>query len=156
MMGTQTNVQMLSRKKDFNDHENDCPHRNIMCFYGTNCDKNVSLSKLLLHLKDVHKEEPLEVKNSRNGNMNISTGTLKNAKTWVSWSSTLFKLDGGKQFYSQCFRNAISGLFFLWVYMIGTPKEEENYIYTYTVYNANKVIIFEYYILGKFFLNDYQ
>ena len=131
---------MPSRKQAFIDHEYDCPHRNVMCLNDTICNKNVALSKLLLHQKDAHEAPIEENADFHQGNLLFNPEDFKPSKTWFTWVPTHFTLNGGKQFYSQCFRNPTSGLSFLWVYVIGTPKEEENYSYTFTVYNTNKVI----------------
>ena len=128
---------MPSRKQVFIDHENECPHRNFICFYNTGCNAQVSLSKMLLHMKDIHGSKPLnEAKDIRSSTMLISPGLLRiNA----SWTQTCFTLpDEGKQFYYNCFH--ISRQFFLWVYLIGSKKEEEKFTYTITLSNAKKVI----------------
>ena len=133
--------QMPSRKQALNDHEKECPHRNVVCFYNVLCNRNISISKLSSHLRDEH-HIPLEITtNYDKSNLTIHARTFGYKHTCKSWQSTHFTLNGGEQFYSRCFRNATLGLFFLWVYMIGTPKEAENFTYTLTVYNnANKVI----------------
>ena len=50
---------MPLRKQALNDHETECPHRDVECTV-ISCSQNVSLSKLLLHLKTDH-TEPKEI-----------------------------------------------------------------------------------------------
>ena len=128
-----------SRKQVFIDHENDCRHRNIICFFNTACNAQVSLSKILHHMKDIHKSEPINVeKDIRNAHMLISSKHLKK-DTDIYWVAAKFTLEG-KQFYLNHFRLGRLGHFFLWVYLIGTKKEEEKFTYSITLFNVNKVI----------------
>ena len=129
---------MPSRKEAFNDHEYDCPHRNVMCPNEPTCNKTISLSKLLLHVKDAHRESIEEKTNSHKSDLVIPPEIFKGFRTWTPWLSTHFTLNT-KEFYSQIFRGP-PGLFYLWVYVIGTPKEVDNFTYTLTLCNANKVI----------------
>ena len=131
--------RMPSRKQVFIDHENDCRHRNIICFTNASCNANVALSKLLLHMKDIHKSEPVnEVNYIYNSHLLIAPDYLKMDKN-TAWRATKFNLEG-KQFYLKYFRIVRSGHFFMWVYLIGTKKEEEKFTYSITLFNVNKVI----------------
>ena len=130
---------MPSRKQDVNDHETVCLHRDIHCFQ-TNCaGKIVSLTKLLDHLKSApHKVPPVEVMGGEETNkLNISPEVFQ-SKGWMSWVSTHITLNSQKEFYLT-FTRSPSGLLFIWVYIIGTPKEEEEFTYTITLFDINKV-----------------
>ena len=102
------------------------------------CHETICLSKLFVHLKDDHGTEyAATVVDNKVQHMNLSIppNVYDKSNAWVHFPIILHE---GKQFYSQ-FARSETGLFFLWVYMIGTPKEEENFTYTLTLFNANKV-----------------
>ena len=90
-------------------------------------------------MKDIHKSEPVnEVNYIYNSHLLIAPDYLKMDKN-TAWRATKFNLEG-KQFYLKYFRIARSGHFFMWVYLIGTKKEEEKFTYSITLFNVNKVI----------------
>ena len=133
--------QMPSKKEALDNHEKECEHRTIACTLVF-CNKTLSLSKLKLHLKDDHKVTIYETKGCEQLRANlIGHGrTFRHQIKWVTWRGPrLFTLNDGKQFYRQ-FARSPNGFFFLWVYMIGTPKEAEDFTYTFTLFSANKVI----------------
>ena len=116
--------QMPSKKQALEDHQKECEHRTITCTVVW-CDKTVSLSKLRLHQKDDHNETIFETKGSHVHQAKIKIFTDYRNK-WLSWSPRLFTLNDGKQFYWH-FAHSPLGFFFLWVYMIGTQKDEEHF-----------------------------
>ena len=135
---------MPSRKQIVNDHETECPHRDVNCFIH-HCSKNVSLTKILDHLKTApHKVPPVEVIGAEETDkLNISHVVLQYNEPlyingWMSWVATHFTLNSQKEFYL-AFNRSPSGLFFLWVYIVGTPNEEEHFTYTISVFDINKV-----------------
>ena len=131
--------EMPSKIEALNDHETECPHRNVKCT-DIKCSQNVSLSKLLLHLK-THEYEPQEISGGFENSSFVFKPRNLQSKNWASWASAHFTLNGGKEFFCEAVRSpSPTGHFFLWVYMIGTPKEEEHFTYTITLYDANKVI----------------
>ena len=125
-----------------NDHETVCPHRDITCFQS-NCGKNVSLTKLLDHLKTAPHRAPIEVIGGQDSTCNrkftVTSQSLQ-SKGWISWNPIHLTLNNQKEFYVPIFRSP-SGLFFIWVYMIGTPKEEEDFTYTISLFDINKVYL---------------
>ena len=131
---------MPSRKQVVNEHETECPHRDVVCFLS-NCSKIVSLAKLLDHLKSAPHRGPVEViggqEITRNSSFTISPENLQ-SKGWISWIPTHYTLNS-QEFYLSFIRSP-KGLFFFWVYMIGTPKEEEHFTYTISVFDNIKVI----------------
>ena len=132
---------MPSKKQTLDGHEKECEHRTVACTTAV-CNKTVPLSKLLLHLKDDHKEEHKEIKMSVREVHRTSLSIRKDFQQttgWISWVTRKFTLNDGKQFLRHCSRSP-TGFFFLWVYMIGTPKEAEDFTYTFTLFSANKVI----------------
>ena len=133
--------QIPSKKQILDDHEKECEHRIIDCTVLA-CDIRLSLSTLFLHLKDDHtiNLDNLNQTQSFKGKLQITSQNLKEASKWITWTSRLVILNEGKQFYTQCARSP-TGLFFLWVYIIGTPIEEEKFTYTLTVSSDNKVIL---------------
>ena len=131
--------QMPSRIQALNDHETECLHRNVKCT-NISCKQNVSLSKLSLHLKTVHQDDrPNEIIGGHVYDYILLTNKNLQRKKWAWWASTHFTLNGGREFYSNCIHSP-TGHFFLWVYMIGTPKEEEHFTYIVTLFDVNKVI----------------
>ena len=67
---------------------------------------------------------------------------MLNEKGWV-WTLlhfTLFVENVEKRFFLECERTQ-KGIFYIWVYVIGTSKEEEKFTYNFTLYNTNKVIL---------------
>ena len=73
--------------------------------------------------------------------ISISTKRLQDSIDWVSWVSNRLTY-GEKDFYTQC-AHSPTGFLFLWVYMIGTPKEAEHFTYTITVFDVKKVIFID-------------
>ena len=136
--------QLPSKKEALNDHEKECQHRNISCIL-VNCTAIVSLSKLSLHLKN-HKNSTIDAC------IDVTGAQLKDrpmilskdkigVNQWISWRSTHFILmRTAKEFYSAIARSP-DGFIFLWVYIIGTAEEEENFTCTITLSNKDKVII---------------
>ena len=136
--------QMPSRKQIFNDHETVCPHRDVTCFQS-NCSKNVPLANLLVHLKTApqHKVPPFEVIGGQDSNFTQKftvTPQYLQFKGWTTWYPLHLTLNNQKEFYIQIVRSS-SGFFFIWVYTIGTPKEEYDFTYTITVFDINKVYL---------------
>ena len=43
----------------------------------------------------------------------------------------------GRHFFRECCRNA-DGLWFIWVYLLGTQKEADNYVYTIKITSEDK------------------
>ena len=99
------------------------------------CHETVCLSKLFVHLKDDHGTGINVADNKVHMSLCIPPNVYDTSNTWVHFPIILHE---GKKFYTQ-FAHSEKGLFFLWVYMVGTPKEEENFTYTLTLFNANKV-----------------
>ena len=128
---------MPSRKQIVNDHETVCPHRDVTCFVYY-CSKNVSLAKLLDHIKTApHKALNEVIGGEFTRKFGVTPQNLQ-SKGWSTWNSTHLTLNNQKEFYTQIVRGS-SGFFFIWVYIIGTPKEEEDFTYTITVFDINKV-----------------
>ena len=128
-----------SKKQVLNEHETECEHRNVECTI-TACIKKVPLSKLLLHLKTAPHMAPNEVNGGLvDSKFTIRAENLQESEKWTSWVSTHLTLNKEKEFYSECVRSP-TGVFFLWVYIIGTPNEEEEFTYTITLFDINKVI----------------
>ena len=55
----------------------------------------------------------------------------------IMWISDHLMLDG-RHFFRECCRNA-NGLWFIWVYILGSFKEAENYIYSIKITSEDKV-----------------
>ena len=131
--------QMPSKKQVLHEHETECVHRNVE-YFKIACKQKVPLSKLLLHLKTGPHKAPNEVNGSlKNAKFTITAESLQESKNWGQWVSTHLTLNKEKEFYLECKRSP-TGVFFLWVYMIGTPKEEEEFTCTITLFDINKVI----------------
>ena len=57
--------------------------------------------------------------------------------SYTTWGPTYLRMNG-HHFLRVCCRNAY-GLWFIWVYVLGTQKEAENYEYTIKITKENKV-----------------
>ena len=131
--------QMPSRKQIFIEHETECLHRDVVCQH---CSNNVALTKLLIHLKTAPHKDPFEVIGGEFTNDLIISRESLQSNRKISWVSTHFTLNSEKEFYFECVRNKL-GFFFLWVYIIGTPKEEEHFTYTISVFDINNKVIYK-------------
>lgn len=130
---------MPSRRQVLHEHETECEHRFVECTV-TACIEKVPLSKLWLHLKTAPHKAPREINGGIvDSKFTISSEILQESEEWTSWVSTHLTLNKEKEFYLECVRS-LTGVLFLWVYMIGTPKEEEEFTYTITLFDINKVI----------------
>ena len=72
----------------------------------------------------------------------VLTYLLKiNFDGFVCLSTYNFCLDhltmDGRHFFRECCRNA-DGLWFIWVYLLGTQKEADNYVYTIKITSEDK------------------
>ena len=55
----------------------------------------------------------------------------------IMWISDHLTLDS-RHFFRECCRDA-NGLWYIWVYLLGTQKEADNYIYTIKITSEDKV-----------------
>ena len=135
--------QMPSRKQVVDEHEIVCPHRDVICFH-THCSNIVSLAKLLNHMKTTpHHKAPIGGQDSScTRKFTVTSQNFPNSG-WISCNPIHLTLNNQKEFYVQIVRSP-SGLFYIWVYIIGTPKEEEDFTYTISLFDINKVYLFKY------------
>ncbi len=54
----------------------------------------------------------------------------------IMWISDHLVLDG-RHFFRECCRNA-NGLWYVWVYLLGTQREAENYVYSIKIHSEDK------------------
>ena len=128
--------QILSAENQaLDDHQAECQDRTVACIY-LRCPKTVALSKLSVHLKNEHPLIVPKVNTSFAGTLAIKPDVFNSQSIWT-W--VIEKIFLEKRFYFVQSRDSSNGLFYLWVYVIGTQKEERNFTYTFTLYNADKV-----------------
>ena len=140
--------KMPSEKQVLDNHEKECQHRAFACPI-LSCAQTVPLSRHSSHVKD--------------HNVGLSIISLKN----ISFRNYIPILHENlehrirqyfihftfeeKHFYLEIVRMPVgwphsvdllpNGNYYIWVYVIGSSKEEENFTYTFTVFHStNKVI----------------
>ena len=151
--------QMPLKKQVLNDHEKECEHRTIMCLYA-GCNENISLSKFMHHFETASYMHYLRIitisvpiieegnTHQYNRTLTLSPKDLELSQTWLTWLTyhredpSTRPQDRKQNFYSEWARSP-TGFFFMWVYLIGTPKEAENFTYTITFFNVNNEVIFD-------------
>ena len=136
---------MPSEKQDLDDHEKECQHRAFACPV-LSCAQTVPVSKHSSHMKD-HKAGlstmPLLKTNSfANFIPNLHENLGHQPRKCFVFSFTFEE----KHFYLEivrmpAFNSLPNGNYYIWVYVIGSSKEEENFTYTFTVFHSTKKVI---------------
>ena len=134
--------KMPSEKQVLDDHEKECQHRAFACPI-LSCAQTVPLSRHSSHIKD-HKSGSLstmslDTKNNSFGNyIPILHENLEQCFTFlITFEEKHFYLEIVRM---PTFNSLPNGNYYIWVYVIGSSKEAENYSYTFTV-TDNKAVI---------------
>ena len=138
--------KMPSEKQVLDDHEKECQHRAFACPI-LSCAQTVPLSRHSSHIKD-HKAglSIVSLKNNSFGsNIPNIDGNLEKPLRFFVFSFTFEE----KHFYLEIVRMPVgcphvnslpNGNYYIWVYVIGSSKEEKKFTYTFTVlHSSNKV-----------------
>ena len=134
--------KMPSEKQVLDNHEKECQHRAFACPI-LSCAQTVPLSRHSSHIKD-HKSGSLstmslDTKNNSFGNyIPILHENLEQCFTFlITFEEKHFYLEIVRM---PTFNSLPNGNYYIWVYVIGSSKEAENYSYTFTV-TDNKAVI---------------
>lgn len=122
-------------KSDLEAHEKECLYRLVRCV-DLACHERVPFAGLLDHMANDHEREDFV---NAEGSIYRSHFIVheEDFSREIMWISDHLTLDG-RHFFRECCRNA-NGLWFIWVYLLGTYKEAENYIYTIKITSEDKV-----------------
>ena len=133
-------MRMPSKRQALNDHEQDCHHRNVQCPVLI-CKDMVAASKLSFHFKDAHVAiKEIKIDGIFKGVIPFYPEKFKNLNKRVVWQPDFTLLFEEKFFYWEIIRSQRNT--YMWLYVNGTTKEEDNFTYTFTLYNVNKVCTF--------------
>ncbi len=107
-------------------HEKECPYREIKCV-GIYCKEVISHFRLLEHINEKHSLSPkTSLQGLRTGNYSVTEAEFHRNS---SWRMGIIKYQG-KDFLTVFLRNQGAGLWYTWVYMLGTEKEAAQYKFT--------------------------
>lgn len=139
-------IEMM--KSDLESHEKECLYRLVRCV-DLACNEKVPFAGLLDHMTNDHEREDFVNAEGSTYRSHFIVGEDDFSRE-VMWISDHLMLDG-RHFFRECCRQA-NGLWFIWVYLLGTHKEAENYIYSIKITSEDKVCNYKIEI-QHFFLN---
>jgi hypothetical protein len=121
-------------KADLEAHEKECLFRLVRCV-DLACNEQVAFASLLEHMSNDHEREDFV---NAEGSTYASHFIVheEDFAREIMWISDHLMLDG-RHFFRECCRSA-NGLWFIWVYLLGTPKEAENYVYSIKITSKDK------------------
>lgn len=122
-------------KSELEVHEKECLYRLVRCV-DLACHNKVPFVELLNHMKNDHECEDF---------VNADGSTYRSHfivheedfTREIMWISDHLTLDG-RHFFRECCRKE-NGLWFIWVYLLGSQKEADNYVYTIKITSEDKV-----------------
>jgi len=123
-------------KTRLGNHEKYCKFVPVQCPI-LDCDTKVHISKVIHHLSTTKAHRVNHIQDyelSFKYEMNWDTNRTQNP--W-NWPTAHLELDG-EHFYLQFVRMP-NGVWFSWVYIIGTKKLAQNYIYTLKLTGENEI-----------------
>ena len=135
--------RMPPEKQALEEHEKDCQQRTIECPVLT-CDQIIPLSRHASHIKDTHVQVkfrtisavPGEPNTNYKGQFSISNELNTHLGYVFNPVSLTFE---DKHFYLECVRTP-EGIFYVWIYVIGSSKEHAKFTYTFTILNNNNKV----------------
>ena len=138
-------------KNDLESHEKECLYRLVRCV-DLACHDKVPFVNLLDHMSNDHEREDFVNAEGSSYKSHFIVHDEDFSRE-IMWISDHLMLDG-RHFFRECCRNA-DGLWFIWVYLLGSRKEAENYHYNIKIYSEDKVCIcqidhFMQYVLRSF------
>jgi hypothetical protein len=122
-------------KPDLDNHEKECLYRLVRCV-DLACGEKIPFAGLLDHRANDHEREDFV---NAEGSTYRSHFIVHEAdfNREIMWISDHLVLDG-RHFFRECCRNA-NGLWFIWVYLLGTVKEADTYVYSIKITSEDKV-----------------
>ena len=124
-------------KNDLESHEKECLYRLVRCV-DLACHDKVPFVNLLDHMSNDHEREDFVNAEGSSYKSHFIVHDEDFSRE-IMWISDHLMLDG-RHFFRECCRNA-DGLWFIWVYLLGSRKEAENYHYNIKIYSEDKVCI---------------
>ena len=121
-------------KNDLDTHEKECLYRLVKCV-DLACHEKVPFIKLLDHMSNDHEREDFVNAEGSSYKSHFIVHDEDFARE-IMWISDHLMLDG-RHFFRECCRNA-DGLWFIWVYLLGSSKEAENYQYSIKINSEDK------------------
>ena len=121
-------------KSDLESHEKECMHRLVRCV-DLACHDKVPFLRLLDHMTNDHEREDFVNAEGSSYKSHFIVHDEDFARE-IMWISDHLMLDG-RHFFRECCRNA-DGLWFIWVYLLGSSKEADNYLYTIRINSEDK------------------
>ena len=125
----------FSQKQALKDHEKGCEHRTIHCPKST-CSAKMPISKLISHVKTVHS---IYLTHYEEGSYKFDLDIIDfDRNRWDSFAPDLITLENGKQFLTMI-EISPNGIWFIYVVMLGTSKDAENFVYTCSITSQDRV-----------------
>lgn len=121
-------------KADLEVHEKECLFRLVHCV-DLACHQRVPFVKLLDHMANDHEREDFVNADGSHYRSHFIVHEEDFARE-IMWISDHLHLDG-RHFFRECCRNS-NGLWYIWVYLLGTPKEAEQYVYQIKITSEDK------------------
>jgi len=121
-------------KSELEVHEKECLYRLVRCV-DLACHNKVPFIGLLDHMTKGHECEDFV---NADGSVYRSHFIVneEDFSREIMWISDHLTLDS-RHFFRECCRDA-NGLWYIWVYLLGTQKEADNYIYTIKITSEDK------------------
>ena len=128
-------VELIKTKLE--NHEKNCKFVPVQCPI-LDCRTKIHISKVIHHLSTTKLHRVNHVKDwEKSFHYEIDWDTNRDQNRMVAWVPEHLELDG-EHFYLE-FARMPNGTWYSWVYIIGTKKLAENYIYTLRLTGENKV-----------------
>jgi len=121
-------------KTQLETHEKDCGYRLVNCV-DLACQTQVPMAQLVEHMKKDHEREDFvhTESNTYRSHFIVQSSDFTGEIMWIS-DHIVFE---DRHFFRECCRSK-DGQWFVWVYMIGSRKECEEYIYTVKIMSDDR------------------
>jgi len=126
--------KMEHTKTTLECHEKDCGYRLVNCV-DLACQTQVPMAQLVEHMKKDHEREDFvhTESNTYRSHFIVQSSDFTGEIMWIS-DHIVFE---DRHFFRECCRSK-DGQWFVWVYMIGSRKECEEYIYTVKIVSDDR------------------
>jgi len=121
-------------KSNLETHEKDCQFRLVNCV-DLACQAQVCMAQLMTHMTKDHEREDFvhTESNTYRSHFIVQSSDFTREIMWISDHIVL----EDRHFFRECCRSK-DGQWFVWVYMIGSRKECEEYIYTVKIMSDDR------------------